>query len=658
MSANSTKTASQVSEASIGMDWSGAKWPELANVPLIAVDTETTGLTQSDRAVSCGLAVSPEEVYWFSWGHQSGNNCTIAEFRQWALKNLVPDSNKKVFHNAQFDLRMLWAAGVDVEVQNVEDTSIICPILDELTPQFNLSFLSVKYFGGTKLDDTELNEWCAKQFGGRPTVKAQVQHYWRAPGSMVAEYCLHDARLTYQLYQATRPLIDQPDVDGRTLSNIYDVETQLIPMLVKMTRIGFRVDVDAAHREQDRIQEELVALQRDFDDITGGINPNSTKQMAEYFEREGITVPRTLKGGPSVTGAFLETVNHPAAQLTKRIRKLEKFSGTFIQNYVLNNVDEHDLVHPQLHQLKKEDGYGYATGTVSGRFSSSGGLNIQNIPSPDPDKPDSIKHIMSERIRSLFVPYHPDQDILSVDYSQIEFRIIAHYGGGNLRREYNENPTVDFHDMVATLTGIPRKEAKNINFGLAYGMGAKLMSERLGVTLEEAKELLTKYHARVPEVRDIYDKTMRRATNRGYLVTLGGRKRRFIPDPERRFGNYKFTHKALNALAQGGGADIMKTAMVKLKDLVFTEDVIMHATVHDEIVCSITKNSRYEENIREIKHVMESCSLGMTVPVMAECKVGPTWGRVAKWRPSPSAPEPIKVEAATFDEPDVDDFDV
>lgn len=620
-----------MSDIKIERDWTAAEWPSLAGEEVVAGDTETEGLAAHDKAVSCGVATR-NRLYWWAWGHLEGNNCSMAEFREWAERELNRPDLLVVFHNAQFDVEKLRTAGFSLKLSNIADTGILAPLVDERVPSFSLDGLAETYLTGRrKLDDEELNQYCAERFGGRPTMKAQVKNYWRAPGHMVAPYCVTDAELTLLLYDRLLPMIDEKDEDGFTLRKVYDIETALIPILIKMYRTGFRVDVQRAYVLQREIDGILTEMRGRWDAMTGGVNPKSSKQMAAYLASEGITVPTTAKGNPSVSRDFLGSLDHPAADLVRDIRMLEHFSGTFVRNYILDNVDQEGLVHAQFHQLKKEDQRGGSTGTVSGRFSSSGGLNLQNMPAPDPDSSNQLKHRLSERVRGIFVPMRPDQRILSADYSQIEFRIIAHYGGGQLRAEYNRDASVDFHDMVAALTGIPRKPAKTINFGLAYGMGAPLMAARLGLTVDEARVLLRKYHERLPEVREIYDKAMRRAASRGFIRTLADRKRRFYEDPEHRFGRYAKTHKALNALAQGGGADIMKKAMTLLAELQDDPDFDLHATVHDEIVASVAQGRRGDEIIMEVKGLMESAHLGMTVPIIAECKTGPDWGRVSKW---------------------------
>lgn len=618
----------------ISLDWSSASWPSLDGVTAFAADTETTGLKQEDRAVSASFAFQDLPSLWFAWGHETGNNCGIHEFKIWAERELakVP---LKIWHNAQFDYRMLYAAGVDLPLTGIEDTGIIAPLLDERVPSFGLDSLSRMYLREGKHDDGPLNEWCAAHFKGRAAMKNQVRNYHRAPGYRVAPYGVKDAELTFRLYHAMRPKIDEVTKDEpNSLARVYDVETRLIPIMIMMNRVGFRASVEKANTLSDDIIAMVEDKQKEWALVAPGVNVNSSPQLGKFLMDQGLSLPMTATGKPSCTADVLKGLQHHLASLALDIRKLDKFKDTFVRNYILRNVNEQGLIHGQFHQLKKEDQRGASTGTVSGRFSSSGGLNLQNLPSTDPDNAHTLKHQLSERVRGCFVPYYDGGRILSVDYSQIEFRIIAHYAGGKLRQEYNDDPTVDFHKMVAKITGIDRKPAKNINFGLAYGMGIRLMAERLGVSFEVAQGMLNVYHGKMPEVKMIYNAAMRKASRRGYIRTLLDRRRRFFEDPERRYGPYAHTHKALNALAQGGGADIMKLAMVMMceEGLIDWKERVLHATVHDEIVATTPEGD--DEIVAAIKDCMERTGvvLGLTVPIIAEAKVGPSWGTATKWR--------------------------
>jgi DNA polymerase-1 len=360
--------------------------------------------------------------------------------------------------------------------------------------------------------------------------------------------------------------------------------------------------------------------------IAGNTNMRSGKQMAALFDRFNIRYPYTDKGNPSITGEYLERVDHPVGKLAVQIRKLHHYAGTFLQSYIFDVADDDGIIHGDFHALKS-DSYG----TVSGRFSSGGDLNLQNIPSRDKE--------LGPKIRGLFIPFE-DRLWAKYDYSQIEYRFLGHYGGGSIQQQYNENPTVDFHDMVAQLTRIERGPAKNINFGLAYGMGVRLMAERLHLPVAEAQIMLDQYHANLPEVKRLYEKAMRKAAQRGWIRTWGGRKRRF----EKYGSRYGSTHKALNALLQGSAADLIKKAMIRVNEIIDWDNMIMHLTVHDELDFSVDPGETGLKMVKEVQHAMQDWPL--RVPILVDVKIGPDWGHGEQFNGN-SFPEGVGYSSAS-----------
>lgn len=599
--------------------------PDLSRYDRVALDTETTGLEWKDRPVGLSWATPDGEAGYLAWGHErGGNNHSLAEVRDWAARELHRPDLLKIFHNAAFDLRMLAYHGILLPPP-FGDTATIAPLLNELEPSFSLNSLGQKYLNDEK-DEGALNEYCAMQFGGAPTRKAQAKHYWRAPGDVVREYAEQDAQLTLALHDHLHPQLIE---EG--LASLYQTEIALLPLLLKMHLVGVKVDVARAAALRDKLNADLAAATAEWRLLAGDANPHSTQQVAAVFRKAGLDVNRTERGNDSITADDLKGVDHPLVHSLLRIRRLAHYAGTFIESYLLKNADECGLIHGEFHPLRT-DHYG----TVSGRFSSGGGLNLQNIPSRD--------EIMGPLIRGLFVPYTAAQRWLKIDYSQIEFRFFAHYAGGQLRAAYNTDPDVDFHQMVADLTGIERRPAKNINFGLVYGMGIKKLAAELGRPLPEVQEIFAQYHRKLPEVRPLADRAARRAANRGYIRTWGGRHRRFMSAAEakakgwhvREHEKFVGTHKALNALLQGSAADLIKRAMVAVAPLIDWETTHLHLTVHDELDLSIPAGAAGDRVTRQLVDVMEGFDL--TVPIRAEAEVGPDWGHTEGWEAASVAP--------------------
>lgn len=606
------------------------RFPDLSRWDRLAFDTETTGLTYLDRPVGISVAAPNGAKTYLRWGHEGGgNNCTVEEARRWAEAELNRPHLTLYAHNAAFDLRMLAyegqgnhgrpGVGVRLDRPRVEDTGTMAALLNELEPRFSLGALLEKHvpeFGGKS--DEELNAWCAERFGGRPTRRGQAKNYWRAPGDIVAPYAEDDALGTIRLAEALFPRVVDHDPSIR---HLYDLETSLIPFHLRLHLQGVRVSRNRAERLKGFLNDEYKKAYRRWLDVTDGrkLNPRSPNDMLLLFEENGLPVAYTEKGNPSFSKDSLAGMNHPVVDVAQELKRLEHYRGTFVDSYLLDNLVD-GRIHGEFHPLKN-DKYG----TVSGRYSSGGALNLQNIPSRDP--------VLGPRIRGCFVPEREGMRWAKIDYSQIEYRMFAHYAGGNLLEAY-EDPDTDFHQMCADLAGIDRDPAKNTNFGLLFGMGQAKLGRQLGLSAEEAEEFFEMYHGRVPEMRRMRDKASRRAATRGYVVTWGGRIRRF----RKRGRRYHATHIALNALCQGSAADLIKLAMSRVQDIVDWDHLIPHLTVHDELDFSVDPGAEGMRLLREVQDAMEDPGFQdedpgapfykPRVPVVADVELGPDWGHL------------------------------
>jgi len=307
-----------------------------------------------------------------------------------------------------------------------------------------------------------------------------------------------------------------------------------------------------------------------------------------------------------------------------KARKLNKARTTFIDKM----ISEHAVngrIHAEAHPLRSDAG-----GTVSGRFSYSN-PNLQQVPARDPE--------LGTMIRSLFIPEEKCQWGL-FDYSQQEPRLTVHYankmgliGAKDAVTAYRDK-NADFHQIVADMANIPRKQAKNINLGLSYGMGKQKLIKELGLGDTEAQALLTRYHEKVPFIRGLQDQCARVALDRGYIKTLAGRRCHFdlwehkyddsmpLPLEEARdkYGDVlkrSYTYKALNRLIQGSAADMTKLAMLGL----WEEGIVPHVQVHDEVDISIED----DEQAAKVSRIMENC-VELAVPLVVDTELGASWG--------------------------------
>lgn len=565
-----------------------------------------------------GVAVAVDGAAWyFPTAHDLGVNCSW-DVHAW-LRDTVPRASLVVGHNLLYDLEWLRAECVDIaDAVPLYDTQFAAALLDENAQSYSLDSLATAAFGEGKLGD-ELYTWLARWLGGEPTRKGQGASIGRAPPVLVGPYAEQDAALTLRLYQHQRPqLLAQ-------VKDIAALEFGLLPLLLEMRFQGVRVDeqraAEARQRmvdERDRAIAELSAMSSRAVDIW------TSDSAGEALARCGVDVPRTAGGAYSLRQAWLKQQKHPAADLLVRARERDKLIGTFLDGYILNAARA-GRVHAQFHPLKSDDG-----GTVSGRFSSSG-PNLQNIPARN--------EYARRALRGAFIP-EDGHEWHALDYSQIEYRLLAHHavgaGADIIRARYNADPSTNYHKATTALihekTGllIDHTHTKNVNFGLAYGMGQTALADFLGLPHEEAQNLFAAYHEALPFVRETYDAADRNARRHGFVRTFAGRVCRF-PFFENRNGElvrehrpgYRRagTHKALNRILQGGAADIMKYAMLAIWRE-FRRSLVPLVTVHDELGFSRPAD---DPDIRRVEALMVQC-VRLSVPLRVASTHGATWG--------------------------------
>jgi DNA polymerase I-like protein with 3'-5' exonuclease and polymerase domains len=587
-----------------------------------------------------GLAVATEDRSWYFPMHHdhpykydpNGYNLPRETVLKWARRELCRPGIPKIGANLLYDLDYLWHEGVEVPGPYY-DILIAEPLIDENQYVFSLESTAQKYLGEGKKSE-RLYEWLAAAYGGKPTRQGQGGNIWRAPPELVGEYALGDVELPRDILRAQRDIIGREGLD-----RVFDVETRLIPMMLGMRRRGVPVDMERSQRMDAELGGEAEAIRRNL--AQKGIDPNRSVTIAEYCRSHKFEHAYTADGNPSFVSDWLEDHEDPTLRSIAVVRELEKLKGTFVQGAILGNAIN-GRIHCQFNQLKNDQ-----YGTVSGRFSSSN-PNLQNIPT---------RTELGARIRTLFLP-EDGEDWYSDDWSQIEFRMLVHYAfaqygrdprgsAAQTRQAYLEDSSTDFHKVVADLTGIDRKPAKNINFGLVYGMGEPTMARNLGRTLDAVKPLFEQYHNRLPFIKELYNECNRRAKSRHWIQTYLGRRRRWnrfestdwdtakadgpmSEEAAKKMYGSKYrtanTHKALNALLQGSAADIMKIAMVDIWEAGIC-DVLGAplSTVHDELNWSVPRTEEAQQAHNEAKRIMETC-VKLNLPLLCDSNYGANWG--------------------------------
>ena len=608
------------------------KFSELEKSTIIAIDTETHdpnikslgpgGFRKDGKLVGISIATDSGYNEYFPIAHEGGgnlNNDQVVDF----IDKLLKLKKKLVFANALYDME--WLNSHDSRLaftkhHSIYDIQAIEHLLDENKLKYSLESLSQYYLKKSKYE-AELEQAIQFNFGKKAKVK---ENLWKLHANSVREYAKEDALLTLQIFQKQLPRIKTEDVE-----DIVNFEMRLIPCLFEIRKRGVRIDLKKAEKLYYDLEKKQLMLQEQLNKAGGhGVNIWANASLKQAYDKNQIKYNFTEKGTASFTQDWLEQQNDGISKTILDIRKLDKIRNTFIKNMILEKAVG-GRIHCQFNSM----------GTVTGRFSSSN-PNLQQVPARDPE--------LGPLIRSLFIP-EENQDWYCADYSQQEPRVLVHYAviknmesAKKVQEEFLNNDQTDFHDMVAKMASIERKQAKTINLGLFYGMGNKKLASELGLDDDSAYELFNKYHTKVPFVKELSKQVAHVASTRGYIKTLLGRKRRFDKwEPKDSFGNTAYskaeamerypdnelkrayTHTALNALIQGSSADITKAAMLKIYESGITDEIDIKLTIHDELDFSVDKSKQkcFEEAIQ----IMKNC-VDIKVPLKIDVEKGDSWG--------------------------------
>mgnify|MGYP003109487776 FL=1 len=606
-------------------DWvCPSDYPDLRHAKEIAIDLETkdpniktkgAGWATFDGHI-VGFAVAAFDQQWyFPIHHDAGGNMDSAITTAW-MQEVLKTPATKVFHNASYDVGWLLVNGFEINGPII-DTMIAAALINENRFSFSLNACAKDYLGEIK-NETFLNEK-AKEWGIDP--KADL---WKLPAGYVGFYAEQDAALTLKLWQRFKT-----EISKQSINDVWEMEMELLPILIETRRKGIRVDEEKAVSLKKEFKEkEYQVLKKIKDETTMKPDIWAARSVAQVFDRIGVEYPRTPKTGePSFTQNWLVNCNNPIAQLIREAREINKFHSTFIDS--IQRFVHKGRIHSEINQLRSDQG-----GTVSGRLSYSN-PNLQQIPARNKE--------FGDKIRSLFLPEEGKQ-WGSFDYSQQEPRLVAHYAasvnedftGADEFIEAYKNEAADFHQIVADMAGISRTQAKTINLGLFYGMGKAKLGRELGISKDNAENLLNKYHSRVPFVKKLAEAVTNSASKYGFIRTIRGRKCRFDMWEPATFGMNKamqyeeakaiygnnirraFTYKALNRLIQGSAADQTKQAMINC----YKQGYKPLLQIHDELCFSINS----EEDIKGVKEVMENAIENLKVPFKVDVALGRSWG--------------------------------
>ena len=633
-------------------DWVAPKLsdlPEFSRASRIAIDCETydpdlktlgPGVRRTGYVVGISIGIDDGPRWYLPLRHEGGNNMDNPDqVVNWVRDQFMRFKGDVVGTNLMYDLDYLAEIGCQFNHSDVRymDVSIAEPLLNEHKFRYSLDSISKEHLGEPKVEELMIQAAHAMKI---KDVKANI---WRLPARFVGPYATADVDLPLRILP-----IQLQKLEDEELMRVWDLECRLIPVLFEMRRRGVRVDLKKAEQVLIKLQNlENEQLHRAKLACGKEIQLYVSAQLGPLIEARGYTLPRTEKKQEyQIKSEWLKSHagEDPLIESIYLARKFYKARTTFIEGHIFK---QHigGRVHAQYHQVKgdSDKGNDRKRGTP-GRLSSSD-PNLQNIPSRD--------SMLGPLIRSIFLP--EEREVYERhDWSQIEYRFLAHYargrGASEMREAYNNDPNTDFHKKCAVMAGIDpedsykRKQVKNVNFGAVYGSGKKTTAETMGVSIEEAEAFLNLYHSKLPFVKKTFKAVSAKADETGFIHTIMGRRSRFplwepadwdqygdpLPYKQalKQYGKIKRakTYKATNSLFQNNAADLMKLAMVKqYEDGVHDVLGAPLLTVHDELGQSRPQTPEGEKAIQHIKHVMETC-MELRVPIIAERESGKNWG--------------------------------
>ena len=561
----------------------------------------------SMRASIVGLAFStkPRDADYVPVGHRSLQTTPMLRLEPVldALRPVLEDEAvKKSGHDLKFDAILLARHGITLRGLET-DTMVASFLIDSSRAEHRLEDLALEHTSYKALSEEDV---CGRGVKALPLAEVPVE--------AALDYAGERADLVGQMAPRFRELLDE-----ERLTEVYDtIERPLIPVLVAIERAGVRIDGPALAAQSQKVEQELSRRTALIFEMAGGeFNINSPKQLAEIlFDKMQLPVLKRTgtSRAPSTAVEVLEelALAHDLPRHILEWRALMKLKGTYIDALPQLVNPDTGRVHTCLNQA----------GAATGRLSSSD-PNLQNIP---------IKTPLGREIRRAFIA-DPGHVLISADYSQIEFRVLAHLSDDPVLVEaFREG--ADFHERTSLkIFGAEsgrdphelRSIAKMVNYALLYGKSAFTLSKDIGVTQQAAQEFIDAYFAGFPRVRAFIDRTLDEARATGVVKTMYGR-RRLVPELNSRNGQIRMAAErvAVNLPIQGTAADIMKRAMIDVHAaLVARPDARMILTVHDELLFEVPK-AHADELAAVVRERMQSAA-ALKVPLTVDVGIGETW---------------------------------
>ncbi|SFM03998.1 DNA polymerase I [Shimia aestuarii] len=582
----------------------------------VAVDTETTSLNEmvAELAGIC-LSVEPGEACYIPVGHKKGASDDLfggeeLQDGQMAL-NEVLDMLKpvledpavlKIFQNAKYDCKVLSRYGITVAP--IDDTMLLSYALHAGEHNHGMDALSERYLDHTPIPIKTL----------LGTGKSAIT-FDKVPIDEAVKYAAEDADITLRLWKLFKPRLHQKQV-----TTVYEtLERPLVPVLAEMEMHGIKVDRDTLSRMSNAFAQKMAGLEAEIHELAGeSFNVGSPAQLGEIlFDKMGIEGGKRGKNGKYSTGADILEELATEHELPRRVldwRQLSKLKSTYTDALQDHINAETGRVHTSYVQ----------TGANTGRLASTD-PNLQNIP---------VRSEEGRRIREAFVS-EPGKTLVSLDYSQVELRILAHIAGIDaLKQAFKDGQ--DIHAMTASemfdvpmeeMTPELRRRAKAINFGVIYGISGFGLARNLRIPRGEAQDFINRYFERFPGIRTYMDNTKAFAKEHGYVQTLFGRKIH-TPEINAKGPRASFAYRAaINAPIQGTAADVIRRAMVRMPAAIADLPAKMLLQVHDELIFEVD-DSAVDEAIAVARDVMQGAAepaVKLDVPLIVDAGRGRNW---------------------------------
>lgn len=578
----------------------------------VAIDTETTSLDESRaELIGVSMCVVPGRACYIPLGHRSATTPIQVPLDQAMaiLRPLFADpAVLKIGQNIKYDMRVL--ARYEAPVHPVDDTMLLSYVLDGGSHGHGMDALAQLHLGHTTIKYKEVVG----------TGQSQVT-FDQVPLDKALAYAAEDADITLRLHRILKPRLAREH-----LTTVYErLERPLIPVLAGMEAIGIQVNEDELKRLSEDFTTRMATLETEIHELARHpFNVASPKQLGEVlFDEMGLEGGKKTETGAYATGVDvlegLAALGHVLPAHVMKWRQIAKLKSTYSAALV-------ERINPRTGRIHTS--YAMA-GAFTGRLSSTD-PNLQNIP---------VRTEEGRKIRAAFLAGR-DRQLLSLDYSQIELRLVAHIANVEaLKQAFRDN--VDIHALTASeMFGVPvegmdpmvRRKAKAINFGIIYGISAFGLARQLGIAQSEASSYIKAYFERYPGILEYMDRTKQFCRQHGYVETLFGRRCHVPGINDKNQARRGFSERAsINAPIQGAAADILKRAMIRvpavLKQHGLRDRSHMLLTVHDELLFEVDMDATAQttEVVTEVMSTAALPAVSLDVPLVVDSGTGETW---------------------------------